>query len=201
MVHPCDRHCADRRSADGRVGALAVPVHDARAHPGGRDSGAGCTGAEDRWSDDAYGPCGPMTGRPHLDREKHPQWPRRADKMVYTWAHGRSAVDSLRRTVAAWHAGGPRNSTEATEFYRANRGAMDVGALIAWPERHHPDELSAIQHDHEPQARPGRGGVWAEYQNEPLPEEQATTSCSRSTRSWRSSTVSAAARCRWRPRT
>ncbi len=35
---------------------------------------------------------------------------------------------------------------EATEFYRQNRAAMDDGAIIAWPQRHNTDELSAIQH-------------------------------------------------------
>jgi hypothetical protein len=65
-----------------------------------------------------------------------------------------------------------RGAGEATEFYRANREAMDAGAVIAWPERHHPDELSAIQHAMNLRLDRGDAAFWAEYQNEPLPEEQ-----------------------------
>jgi hypothetical protein len=35
---------------------------------------------------------------------------------------------------------------EATEFYRENREAMDLGANVAWPERYNEDEISAVQH-------------------------------------------------------
>lgn len=47
---------------------------------------------------------------------------------------------------------------------------MDVGAGIAWPERYNHDELSAIQHAMNLRLQDERA-FWAEYQNEPLPEE------------------------------
>jgi phage terminase large subunit GpA-like protein len=50
---------------------------------------------------------------------------------------------------------------------------MDAGAVIAWRERHHPDELSAIQHAMNLRLDRGDVAFWAEYQNEPLPEEHA----------------------------
>jgi hypothetical protein len=44
--------------------------------------------------------------------------------------------------------------------------------VVAWPERHHPDELSAVQHAMNLRLDRGDAAFWAEYQNEPLPEEQ-----------------------------
>jgi len=44
---------------------------------------------------------------------------------------------------------------------------------IAWPQRHHPDELSAVQHAMNLRLDRGDVAFWAEYQNEPLPEEHA----------------------------
>ncbi|MEP0846083.1 MAG: phage terminase large subunit family protein [Phycisphaerae bacterium] len=66
-----------------------------------------------------------------------------------------------------------RGIGEAIEYYGANRVAMDEGAVVAWPERHHPDELSAVQHAMNLRLDRGDVAFWAEYQNEPLPEEHA----------------------------
>ncbi len=60
----------------------------------------------------------------------------------------------------------------ATEFYRQHREAMDEGAVVAWPERYNPDELSAIQHAMNLRFDRGDHAFFAEYQNEPLPDEQ-----------------------------
>jgi phage terminase large subunit GpA-like protein len=60
---------------------------------------------------------------------------------------------------------------EATEFYRTNREAMDVGAVLAWPERYNHDELSALQHAMNLKLR-DEAAFFAEYQNQPLPEEK-----------------------------
>ncbi|MEW6199786.1 MAG: terminase gpA endonuclease subunit [Planctomycetota bacterium] len=106
-----------------------------------------------------------------LDREKHPQWQGERTKMVYAFP----ADEALwARYAELWREGmrADRGAGEATEFYRANREAMDAGAVIAWPERHHPDELSAIQHAMNLRLDRGDAAFWAEYQNEPLPEEQ-----------------------------
>ena len=48
---------------------------------------------------------------------------------------------------------------------------MDAGAVIAWPERHNGDELSAIQHAMNLRLQDERA-FWAEYQNQPLPQEE-----------------------------
>jgi len=107
-----------------------------------------------------------------LDREKHPQWQGERTKMVYSFP----ANEALwARYAELWREGmrADRGIGEATEFYRANRAAMDDGAVIAWPERHHPDELSAVQHAMNLRLDRGDVAFWAEYQNEPLPEEHA----------------------------
>jgi len=57
---------------------------------------------------------------------------------------------------------------ESTEYYRANQTEMDAGSVIAWPQRHNPDELSAIQHAMNLKLDQGDTAFWAEYQNEPL---------------------------------
>ncbi len=107
-----------------------------------------------------------------LDREKHPQWQGERTKMVYSFP----ANEALwARYAEVWREGmrADRGIGAATEFYLANRAAMDEGAVIAWPERHHPDELSAVQHAMNLRLDRGDVAFWAEYQNEPLPEEHA----------------------------
>jgi len=107
-----------------------------------------------------------------LDREKHPQWQGERTKMVYAFPTDEAL---WARYAELWREGmrADRGMAEATEFYRANREAMDAGAVAAWPERHHPDELSAVQHAMNLRLDRGDAAFWAEYQNEPLPEEQA----------------------------
>lgn len=104
-----------------------------------------------------------------LDRDKHPQWQGERTKMVYSFP----ADESLWQKYAelrgdSLRAG--RGLADATEFYFQNREAMDAGAVIAWPERFNHDELSAVQHAMNLRLQDERA-FWAEYQNEPLPEE------------------------------
>ena len=63
-----------------------------------------------------------------------------------------------------------RGLTDATEFYRQHQEEMDTGAVVAWRERFNHDELSAVQHAMNLRLQDERA-FWAEYQNEPLPEE------------------------------
>ena len=105
-----------------------------------------------------------------LDREKHPQWQGERTKMVYAWP----ANEKLwAQYTQIWRDGmrADRGIGEATEFYRVHREEMDEGAVVAWPERHHPDELSAIQHAMDLKLDRGEAAFFAEYQNEPLPED------------------------------
>lgn len=105
-----------------------------------------------------------------LDRKKHPDWQGERTKMVYSfptneklWAkYAKIRADSLRNDG---------NGSEATEFYRENREAMDEGSRIAWPQRYNVDELSALQNAMNLKFR-DEAAFWAEYQNEPIVETE-----------------------------
>jgi len=105
-----------------------------------------------------------------LDRDKHPEWQGERTKMVYAfptneklWAkYAEIRADSLRNDG---------DGSQATDFYGEHLDEMDVGAIIAWPERHNEDELSAIQHAMNLKLR-DEGAFFAEYQNEPIVEAE-----------------------------
>jgi len=107
-----------------------------------------------------------------LDREKHPQWQGERTKMIYAFP----AREALWQRYAEVRAEGLRNDRgmkAATEFYKQHRTAMDEGAIAAWPERFNHDELSALQHAMNLKLQ-NEAAFFAEYQNEPLPEVQAS---------------------------
>lgn len=105
-----------------------------------------------------------------LNRDIHPEWQGERMKMVYAWPERQDLWDryaELRR--ASLKNGG--KGEDATEFYAANRDAMDKGAQVQWPARFAPPlELSAIQHAWNLRIDRGDHAFFAEYQNEPLPE-------------------------------
>ena len=104
-----------------------------------------------------------------LNREKHPQWQGQRTKMVYRFPTN----EKLWQQYAQLRAEGQRTergTQAATEFYRQHRVEMDEGAAVAWPQRHNPDDLSAIQHAMNLKLDHGEAAFWAEYQNEPLVE-------------------------------
>lgn len=104
-----------------------------------------------------------------LDREKHPQWQGQRTKMVYAFPTN----EKLWQEYARLRAEGQktdRGTADANSYYQIHQAEMDVGAVVAWPERHNPDELTAIQHAMNLKLDQGEAAFWAEYQNEPLPE-------------------------------
>ncbi len=104
-----------------------------------------------------------------LSRDKHPEWNGERTKMVYSFPddekrwqkYAELRAESLRMYG---------DIRLATEFYGAAREVMDVGAVVAWPERFNHDELSAIQHAMNLKLQ-DEAAFFAEYQNEPLPVE------------------------------
>jgi hypothetical protein len=106
-----------------------------------------------------------------LNRDKHPEWNGERTKMVYAFPTNEKLwqryAEIRAESMRAGNAG-----DEATTFYGENRGAMDEGSIIAWPERFNHDELSAIQHAINLKLQ-DEAAFFAEYQNEPLPEVQA----------------------------
>jgi hypothetical protein len=108
-----------------------------------------------------------------LNRDKHPEWNGERTKLVYSFpANEKLWARYAELRAASFRRGG--HGEEATEFYRQNREAMDEGAIVAWPERYNYDELSAVQHVMNLKLQDERA-FWAEYQNEPLPEEMVET--------------------------
>jgi len=106
-----------------------------------------------------------------LDRENHPQWQGERTRMVYKFP----ANEALWARYAELRAEGLRNDegiARATAFYREHQDEMDEGAVIAWPARFNHDEASAIQHAMNLKLQ-DEAAFWAEYQNDPLPEDEA----------------------------
>jgi len=62
------------------------------------------------------------------------------------------------------------NFQAATDFYLANREAMDEGAVVEWDARFNPDEISALQHAMNLKLQ-DEIAFQSEYQNDPLPED------------------------------
>ena len=104
-----------------------------------------------------------------LDKSRHPEWNGERCKMLYQmpsndelWAkYADIRADELREhgTFA-----------KATEFYRTHREEMDEGAVVSWSARYNYDEISAVQHAMNLKLQ-DEAAFWAEYQNEPLPED------------------------------
>jgi hypothetical protein len=104
-----------------------------------------------------------------LDRDKHPEWNGERTKMVYSFPSNEKLwiryAEIRAESLRMGHGG-----REATEFYGNNKEAMDEGTQVAWRERFNYDELSAIQHAMNLKLQ-DEAAFFAEYQNEPLPEE------------------------------
>ncbi|MCS6850258.1 MAG: hypothetical protein NZ700_03695, partial [Gemmataceae bacterium] len=106
-----------------------------------------------------------------LNRDKHPEWNGERTKLVYRFpTHEKLWQRYAEIRAESLRAG--RHGEGATEFYRQHQAAMDEGAVVAWPERFNHDELSAIQHAMNLKLQ-DEAAFFAEYQNEPLPEETA----------------------------
>ena len=105
-----------------------------------------------------------------LDRDKHPAWQGERTRLVYVFPTNEKLWDKYAQ-IRADSFRNDGDGHEATEFYGKHRKEMDAGAVIAWPERHNDDELSAIQHAMNLRLQDERA-FWAEYQNQPLPQEE-----------------------------
>jgi hypothetical protein len=107
-----------------------------------------------------------------LDRKRHPEWNGMRTSMVQTWPTRMDLWeqyfdlrrDSMRR--------GERGE-DAQAFYASHREAMNAGGRASWEARRHPDEISALQHAMNMLCDRGREVFFAEYQNEPLPRDEA----------------------------
>ncbi len=104
-----------------------------------------------------------------LDRDKHPEWNGERTKMVYAFPTN----ETLWAQYAEIRAEGLRagdGGRAATEFYRENGRRWTRARSSPGPQRFNHDELSAIQHAMNLKLQ-DEAAFFAEYQNEPLPEE------------------------------
>ena len=125
-----------------------------------------------------------------LNRSDHPTWHGERTKMVYSFPtntklweqYARVRDESLRAD------GDGHDGTELYGEHRCQCGrsleeagecegcphrtdCMDAGAVVAWPARHNPSELSALQHAMNLRLA-DEAAFQAEYQNEPLRREE-----------------------------
>jgi hypothetical protein len=104
-----------------------------------------------------------------LDREKHPEWNGERTKMVYAFPENEKLWEKyaeIRAESLRQHG----DLSDATAFYVAHREEMDEGSDVAWAARFNHDEASALQHAMNLKLQ-DEAAFWAEYQNEPLPED------------------------------
>ena len=102
-----------------------------------------------------------------LNHERHPEWQGECMKMVYEWPEEQEGLWSEYAQIRREGMGEGDQGAKATEFYRERRERMDSGAVVAWPERHLADELSALQHAENLRIDRGEAAFQSEYQNDP----------------------------------
>jgi hypothetical protein len=79
-----------------------------------------------------------------LDRNRRPEWRGERFKAVYKFPDRKDLWDTYADIRAdSMRAGG--DGSQATEFYVLNRDEMDRGAVVAWPQRMKPGEVSGLQ--------------------------------------------------------
>ena len=104
-----------------------------------------------------------------LNRNTHPDWNGEKTRMVYRFPSNMKLWEEYAEIRAeALRTEG--NFQKATEFYLANREAMDVGAEVSWEARFNHDEVSALQHAMNLKFQ-DEAAFQSEYQNDPLPDD------------------------------
>lgn len=115
-----------------------------------------------------------------LNRSLHPEWNGERTRMVYEWPTNTNLWERYTEIYReCLQASG--HFEDATDFYRRNRTAMDAGSKVAWAERFNADELSALQNAWNLRLR-DRKSFYAEYQNEPLSDQDTSDDPIRLTR-------------------
>ena len=109
-----------------------------------------------------------------LNRNTHPDWNGEKTRMVYRFPTNMKLWEEYAEIRAeALRTEG--NFQKATEFYLANREAMDAGAEVSWEARFNHDEVSALQHAMNLKFQ-DEAAFMSEYQNAPLPDDTADDS-------------------------
>lgn len=109
-----------------------------------------------------------------LNRNTHPDWNGEKTRMVYRFPTNMKLWEEYAE-IRAEALRTEDNFQKATEFYLANREAMDAGAEVSWEARFNHDEVSALQHAMNLKFQ-DEAAFQSEYQNDPLPDDTADDS-------------------------
>lgn len=101
-----------------------------------------------------------------LDRKKHPLWRGERTQMLRSMPSNLAAWDRYFAVYAECAQAEPPDYARAHAYYREHRVELELGAEASWPERKHPDDVSAIQHAMHLHFRDPIAFA-AEYQNAP----------------------------------
>ncbi len=106
-----------------------------------------------------------------LNKNTHPDWNGEKTRMVYKFPTNMKLWDQYAE-IRAESLRADGNFQKATDFYVANRAAMDAGAEVSWEAQYNHDEVSALQHAMNLRLQ-DEAAFQAEYQNDPLPDDTA----------------------------
>lgn len=113
-----------------------------------------------------------------LDRELSPDWRGERFKMLYALPDRLDLWEKYNdiRTGELRQSTGDEDEDEvltpkANAYYKKNRKKMREGALVAWPDRHNPDELDGLQHAMNLRFL-DLVAFESEYQNDPQDDQQ-----------------------------
>lgn len=112
-----------------------------------------------------------------LDHKLNPAWQSERVKMVRAWSTAHESLWQTYREIRNTYNAEDlhdqaRAHRQATDFYRANRAAMDDGCLVAWEHCYdEANEISAIQHAYNLFIDDGPEVFASECQNEPMEEK------------------------------
>lgn len=107
-----------------------------------------------------------------LDHDRHPEFQGLRTRMLESFPKDMAKWDEYYEIRRIGFRPPSDEGKAATDFYRANRAAMDEGAKLSWPERRQPGELSALQGAMNLYYENPRG-FQAEYQCDPQSEALA----------------------------
>ena len=108
-----------------------------------------------------------------LDQEKHPEFHSERMGLIVKWPDDMDAWE--KGYAKAWKSGlrAKDKGKAANTYYKRHRKRLDAGAVISWPARKRPTEISGVQHAMNLYFELKKTGFCAEYQNQPLDEVQS----------------------------
>jgi len=101
-----------------------------------------------------------------LDHTQHPEWQGETCRLVNKWPDTKDTLWKEYEKIYRDETSEGRGFGAATDYYKANRVAMDAGSEVSWKHRVRDSEVSALQTAFNLLIETG-AQFWAEYQNDP----------------------------------